>query len=166
MQKLFEHLMECPAQERVSVENQKRARKIDDLLARSIKDVYLSNGKYLSPWQKEEIHEKVRLHLNVVIASIALSKTEEHLMTITNARRILGRHVVGKKVRKLPDDVVCKMRRVIREIDLEHDLSHVGKNDKIIVRKKVRQISSILSELVSRYGYEFPWPEIDVEGDF
>ncbi|WP_029839474.1 hypothetical protein [Vibrio parahaemolyticus] len=166
MQKMFDHLMECPEKERISVENQKRARKIDDLLARSIKDVYLNNGKYLTSWQKDEIHEKVRLHLNVVIASIALSKTEEHMMTLTNARRILGRHVVGKKVKKLPDEVVYKMRRVIHDIDAEYKLSKVGKNDKIIVRKKVRQISSILSELVSRYGYEFPWPEIDVEGDF
>ncbi|TOE98045.1 hypothetical protein CGJ31_24250, partial [Vibrio parahaemolyticus] len=92
------------------VENKKRARELDRLIAKKTLRLYRQNGKYSTDKQIKNTTEKIRLHLNVLIVSIALSKTKEEAINLANAHKILGRHVLGKKVKKLPDDTVLEIK--------------------------------------------------------
>ncbi|WP_219577920.1 hypothetical protein, partial [Vibrio parahaemolyticus] len=64
----------------------------------------------------------------------------------------------------LPDDTVLEIKEIVSSVNKQYALTKENR-DKIMVRVKTRHISRVISELVSRYGYDFPWPEIDVENN-
>jgi hypothetical protein len=85
--------------------------------------------------------------VDLVFQIIALQRTPENVDSAAEALKLCGR--LHKRQVRLTSEFYVRIKEVVLAVNKDHNLGEIGRTDKILARKKTKQIFSKIEQLLS-----------------